>query len=223
MFLPVNFIGRRRAFPREALTHLLVKAAEVGRREPARVPALRAHLSPLGLDRILDSTGEDSLATALSLIGAHRYASGPEFEALIGVLSAELGLSDVELSELDSFVDWDKVEVLGRAGFTFGGHGADHRVLTQVAPAVVQAEIESSKRVLDARLARPVYAFAYPNGGWNADIARTVQAGGYRLAFTIDQGHVACDDNPLTLRRINIHEGMTRSTPMFMARLAGIF
>jgi hypothetical protein len=34
---------------------------------------------------------------------------------------------------------------------------------------------------------------------------------------------VGCDDDPFALRRINIHEDMTRSTPMFMARLAGIF
>ena len=50
-----------------------------------------------------------------------------------------------------------------------------------------------------------------------------MKAAGYRLAFTIDSGHVSCDDDHFALRRVNIHEGMTRSTPMFMARLAGIF
>jgi peptidoglycan/xylan/chitin deacetylase (PgdA/CDA1 family) len=223
MFLPVNFIGRKRLFTREALTHLLVRAVELGRRDPGRRAALSAHLAPLGLDRVLDVADRDPLPAALEAVGTHRYAGGPEFEALVAALSSELGVADVELSDLDAFVDWTEVETLGREGFAFGGHGADHRVLTQVTPAVVACEAETSKKVLDGRLARPVYAFAYPNGAFNADVARTVKAAGYRLAFTIDHGHVSCDDDHLTLRRVNMHDGMTRSTPMFMARLAGIF
>jgi peptidoglycan/xylan/chitin deacetylase (PgdA/CDA1 family) len=223
MFLPVNFIGRRWLFPREALTHLLVRAVAVSRNEPSRRVVLRAHLAPLGLEGVLDIKDEDALPAVLMMVGTHRYASGPAFEALVATLSAELGFSDAELSDLDTFIDWSTVDMLARNGFTFGGHGAEHRVLTQVSRSMARCEIESSKRVLDAQLAHPVQAFAYPNGGWNADIAQTVKTAGYSLAFTIEPGHVSCDDDPFALRRVNIHEGMTRSTPMFMARLAGIF
>ena len=223
MFLPVNFIGQRRLFTREALTHLLVRAVELGRRDPACRDALRAQLAPLGLDRVLDATDDDPLPAALAAIGRHRYAGGPEFEALVAALSSELDVLGVELSNLDAFVDWDEVAQLERDGFTFGGHGADHRVLTHVTPAVAACEAETSKKVLDGRLGRPAYAFAYPNGAWNAEVVRTVKAAGYRIAFTIDQGHVSCDDDHFTLRRVNMHDGMTRSKPMFMARLAGIF
>ena len=223
MFLPVNFIGCRRLFTREALTHLLVRAVAVSRKEPAVVTVLRAHLAPLGLDRVLHIDDEDPLPAVLMLVGTHRYASGPAFERLVAALSTELGLTDAELSDLDTFVGWCNVDVLAQNGFAFGGHGAEHRVLTQVSPSIARCEVESSKRVLDARLAHPVQAFAYPNGGWNADIAQTVRAAGYRLAFTIDPGQVSCDDDHFALHRVNIHEGMTRSTPMFVARLAGIF
>lgn len=223
MFLPVNFIGRRRLFAREAVTHLLVRAVELARREPGRREALMAHLRPLGLDSVLDVTDANPLPAALGAVGTHRYAGGPEFEALVAALSRELGVADAGLSDLDAFVDWAKVDALGRQGFAFGGHGADHRVLTQVTPAVVACEAETSKKVLDGRLARPVYAFAYPNGAFNGEVARTIKAAGYRIAFTIDRGHVSCDDDHFTLRRVNMHDGMTRSTPMFMARLAGIF
>ena len=74
MFLPVNFIGRRRLFTREALTHLLVRAVAVSRKEPGRRDVLRAHLAPLGLDRVLDIDDEDPLPAVLMLVGAHRYA-----------------------------------------------------------------------------------------------------------------------------------------------------
>jgi peptidoglycan/xylan/chitin deacetylase (PgdA/CDA1 family) len=223
MFLPVNFIGHRRLFTREALTHLLVRAVAVSRKAPDRREALRVHLAPLGLERVLDITDENPLRAVLLAVGSHRYASGPTFEALVAALSVELGVSGAELSDLDTFIDWTQVELLERNGFAFGGHGAEHCVLTQVSPSIARCEVESSKRVLEARLAHSVQAFAYPNGGWNADIAQTVKAAGYRLAFTIESGHVSCDDDHFALRRVNMHEGMTRSTPMFMARLAGIF
>ncbi len=223
MFLPVNFIGRRRLFTREALTHLLVRAVAVSRKEPERRDVLRVHLAPLGLEGVLDIDDENPLRAVLLAVGSHRYASGPAFEALVAALSNELGVSDAELSDLDTFVDWSNVGLLAQNGFTFGGHGAEHCVLTQVSPSIARSEVESSKHVLDARLAHPVQAFAYPNGGWNADIAQTVKAAGYSLAFTIEPGHVSCDDDHFALRRVNVHEGMTRSTPMFMARLAGIF
>jgi peptidoglycan/xylan/chitin deacetylase (PgdA/CDA1 family) len=191
MFLPVNFIGRRRLFTREALTHLLVRAVEVSRREPARRDALRAHLAPLDLGAVLDVSDRDPLPAVLKIVGSHRYASGPAFEALEATLAAELGVDAADVSELDTFIDWQQVEQLGQHRFAFGGHGVE--------------------------------AFAYPNGAWNPEIAHIVRTGGYRFAFTVDPGPVGCEDDPLSLRRINIHEDMTRSTPMFMARLAGIF
>ena len=223
MFLPVNFIGRRRLFTREALTHLLVRAVEVSRREPARRDALRAHLAPLDLGAVLDVSDRDPLPAVLKIVGGHRYASGPAFEALEATLAAELGVDAADVSELDTFIDWQQVQQLGQHRFAFGGHGAEHRVLTRVTPSVARCEVEWSKRELDSRLARGVEAFAYPNGAWNPEIADIVRTGGYRFAFTVDPGPVGCEDDPLSLRRINIHEDMTRSTPMFMARLAGIF
>jgi peptidoglycan/xylan/chitin deacetylase (PgdA/CDA1 family) len=223
MFLPVNFIGSRRLFIREALTHLLVKAVETSRRESTRRDGIRQRLAPLGFDSLLDVEDIDPLPAVLEAVGAHRYASGPQFEALVTSLSAELGISNADLPDVDSFVDWSQVEAMSRQGFSFGGHGAEHRVLTQVAPDVVRCEVETSKNVLDARLSRPVRAFAYPNGAWNTAVADAVRRAGYTMAFTIEAGAVSCEDDRFALPRVNIHEGMTRSPAMFMARLTGVF
>ena len=222
IFLPVNFIGHRRLFTREALTHLLVKAVILSRQDPARRGPLRAHLAVLRLEGVLEIPDANPLGAVLAAVETYRYASGPEFEALVSALTDELGLSEADLSELDTFVDWTQVDQMSRQGITFGGHGAEHRVLTQVSPDVVRTEVESSKHVLDAKLSEPVRAFAFPGGGWNAGVAETVRESGYSLAFTIEPGPVSCDDDPFTLRRINIHEGMTGSTPMFLARLTGL-
>lgn len=223
IFLPVNFIGNRRLFTREALTHLLVRAVMTARREPARAPALRERLAAVGLESALEIRDEDPRHATLSLMQTFKFASGPQFESLVAALSSEFAVTDAELSELDTFIDWAQVAAMSQARVTFGGHGAEHRVLTQTTAEVVQYEVESCKTILDQRLSAPAQAFAYPGGGWNAAIAETVKRAGYRLAFTIEPGYVSCEDDRFALRRVNIHEGMTRSTPMFMARLVGLF
>lgn len=223
IFLPVNFIGRRNLFTREALTHLLVKAVEQSRRHPGGSAALRARLAPLGLERALDLPDQAPLQGVIALIESHKYANGPAYEELVEALSNELGIVGSDLSDLDTFMDWQQVERMQHSGLAFGGHGADHRVLTQVSPSVVREEIETSKRTLDAKLLRPAQAFSYPGGGWDASVAKTTRDCGYQLAFTIESGHVSCDDDRFSLRRINIHEGMTRSAAMFLARLTGLF
>jgi peptidoglycan/xylan/chitin deacetylase (PgdA/CDA1 family) len=106
---------------------------------------------------------------------------------------------------------------------TFGGHGAEHRVLTRIGLAQVRDEVATSKDVLQARLGKAPLAFAYPNGGWNREVAGIVRDAGYRLAFTIEPGAVDCRDDCFNLPRVNIHEGMTRATPMFLARVTGLF
>lgn len=222
VFLPVNFIGARRLFTREALTHLLVRAVRDSRTDPARRETLQTLLSPLGLEAVLDIPDDDPLEAAIDAVRSYRYASGPEFEAVTAALCHELGVSETGLSELDTFVDWAEVDSMTQAGVAFGGHGADHRVLAQVPPDVVRYEVETSKRVLDARLRGRVYAFAYPNGAWNAAVAAVVREAGYRLAFTIEPGPVSYRDDLFALRRVSIHEDMTRSTPMFLARLTGV-
>ena len=223
IFLPVHFIGGQRLFTREALTHLLVRALAAVRRSPARRETFAGLLAPLGLEPVLDLDDTQSLPGVMRLLGAHRYASGPEFEALVAALSSELGVDAAGLSTSDTFIDWDQVDEMCRHGVTFGGHGADHRVLTQVSPELVRFEVATSKAVLDARLSTPARSFAYPNGGWNDAVAAAVRDGGYEFAFTIEPGHVSCDDNAMALRRMTMHDDMTRSAPMFMARLAGVF
>lgn len=223
VFLPVNLVGSERLFPREALTHLLVRAIGAVRSDPRRRDALRGHLAPFGLDAVLDCADDDPLAAAVDALRVHRYASGPEFESLAEALSRELGVGAAELSRLDTFIDWAQVDEMRRQGIAFGGHGAEHRVLTQVPPDLADFEIATSMRVLEERLGATPVAFAYPNGGWNLAVAATVRATGYRLGFTIENGPVSCGDDLLALKRVNMHEGMTRSTPMFLARLAGLF
>lgn len=223
IFLPVHFIGTGRMFVRERLTRLLIHAVRAARSNAALAASLRADLAPLGLQGVLDFPDEGLRARVIEAVRVHRYANGPEFEALVTSLAGRLGSEAASEPSPDAFIDWDQVAQMARDGIAFGGHGADHRVLTQVDADTVRREVATSKAVLDTRLPSPVVTFAYPGGGWNRAVAEAVRDGGYRVAFTIDAGYVACDDDPLALKRVSVHDDITRSTPMFMARLAGVF
>jgi hypothetical protein len=172
---------------------------------------------------VLGITDEQPLPAVVRAVEGQRFASGPEFEALLEALSAVLGITHSELPALDTFVDWTQVHEMGKTDLSFGGHGAEHHVLTRVPREVAVAEVNASRSELDTRLRHSAFAFAYPGGGWNMDILEMVRAAGYRLAFTIDPGFVDGNDDPLALRRINIHEDMTDTAPMFLARLTGLF
>ena len=112
---------------------------------------------------------------------------------------------------------------MARQGITFGGHGVDHLLLTQTTETQTEAEVQGSKAMLDDRLGEPVPTFSYPNGYWTPQAVSAVKRHGYRLAFIAQGGPVTCVDDPWTLRRVNIHQSVTETMPMFMARVVGLF
>lgn len=223
IFLPVNYIGRCRLFPREALTHLLVRTVFEVQKNPSCVSRFSELLAPVGLVDVLDLQESNPRSSIIAAVGSRRYMSVPSVERLVGALAFELGIELDELGDADKFVDWDQVDAMSRENVAFGGHGAEHRVLTQVPEDVVDTEIRESKAMMDSRFGDVVPTFSYPGGGWNLEVADRVKNSGYYLAFTTDAGHVDCNDNPFALRRLNIHEGVTDSKAMFLARLVGLF
>jgi peptidoglycan/xylan/chitin deacetylase (PgdA/CDA1 family) len=222
VFLPVNFIGSRRLFWQEALVHLLSNAIATVRTAPARRERLAALLEPAGLHDLLDVTAAETRPIILSRIGSQKLASADSVSRLLADLSTELGVCLEDHAATDGFMDWREVDVMAAGGVAFGGHGAEHRLLTYVSAAEVEAEVGASKAMLDQRFAPTAATFSYPNGYCNPEIADTVRRAGYRLAFTTRRGLVAAGDDRFTVCRYNIHEAVTATTPMFLARVTGL-
>jgi peptidoglycan/xylan/chitin deacetylase (PgdA/CDA1 family) len=225
VFLPVNYIGSRRLFWREALTHLLVELVQKVRVNPALGPHYEALLEPLGLERVLDAAGDDPRPSVVEAMASHGALRAADAEPLLTKLHAELGLNVDARRTPDTFIDWDQAELMSHAGIAFGGHGVEHRLLTDISPDAAAAEIDGALDVIHRKLngAVPVPTFSYPNGNWNRELAAKVKASGYRLAFTTVPGRISCHDDCFTLKRVNIHETATDSTPMFLARIVGLF
>ena len=111
---------------------------------------------------------------------------------------------------------------MSRRGIAFGGHGAEHRLLTDIPPNEARLEIRESSAVVAEKIGETVPTFSYPNGNWNEEVAGQVKSSGYRLAFTTQPGFVRCDDDRFALRRVNVHEDGTRTPAMFLARVVGL-
>lgn len=222
IFLPVRFIGADRSFWRESLTHALVSAIHRCREQPALASRCATLLEPLGLSSLLRTESDDPIEDVRAALADMKHATPKAVEGLIDVMTSELGVLASATSSTDAFLDWEQVTALADEGVTFGGHGAAHHLLTDVPLEAADADIKESKAVLAAKVPQAAPAFAYPNGNWNAEVAALVGAAGFRFAFTTDPGVVRCNDNPLTLRRVNIHEAATSTPSLFMARVLGV-
>jgi peptidoglycan/xylan/chitin deacetylase (PgdA/CDA1 family) len=223
IFLPVNYIGRQRLFWQEALTHLLESAIAAVHRDPASRARLDAILAPRGLDHVLDLDCDNPRAAVLQAVGSQKPLTRAETEALIATLAGELGVRMEVLAEVDGFFGWQEARAMAREGITFGGHGVDHLLLTQVSGEEADTEIRVSKQVIEERLQAPVLTFSYPNGYLTPEIAGKVKKFGYRLGFITRRGFVTSGDDPFTVRRLNVHEAAAKTTPMFLARVVGLW
>ena len=220
VFLPVNFIGSTRLFWRETLTHVLVAAIQQVADHPVLAARLRALLARHGLEGVLD--GSRSRQRVMDVIAAQTALRSPQAHLLIDEIDADLGVRVVTADTPDTFIDWADVDTMAAQGISFGGHGADHRPLAECAPGEAALEIQESWSAV-RRSRTPVAALSYPNGSLSPSVVAAAKDSGYQLAFTTQPGVVAAGDNPLTLRRINIHEDMTSTVPMFLARIVGLF
>lgn len=95
------------------------------------------------------------------------------------------------------YVSWDQLRKLQLKGGTVGCHTASHPRLINLPEDAVEKEILGSKSLLEEKLKRPVWYFAYPFGRYDERVRRIASKAGFRLMLTSDPGsvgpHVARD------------------------------
>lgn len=134
----------------------------------------------------------DALTTVLPMLQARRM------RATFFVVTGFAGTA--------GFLDWDGVRALEAAGMEIGSHTVDHERLAALPETKVRWELRESKRVLDARLRRPVEAVAYPFNSVRAWMLAAAAEAGYRVGVS---GFVHGSGDPLELARYSVGPGMT--------------
>jgi peptidoglycan/xylan/chitin deacetylase (PgdA/CDA1 family) len=122
--------------------------------------------------------------------------------------------------EQPPLLSWKEIEELDRRGtLEFEAHTVTHPNLLAVNDGRAAAEIERSKRELEAHLARPVSALCYPAGLFGARERALAMQAGYRVAVSCEPGVNVPDTDRFALRRRQID---SRDTLLdFRAKVGG--
>jgi biofilm PGA synthesis lipoprotein PgaB len=76
--------------------------------------------------------------------------------------------------------------------------------LRKLSDALVVHELQLSRKSLEARLGRHIYALVYPEDNYDDRLARLASENGYEMAFIEDWGNVADSANLLEIHRYSV-------------------
>lgn len=97
--------------------------------------------------------------------------------------------------------------------FDIESHSVHHPHLAKISKKKVLYEVTQSKKTLSKLLGRPVNFFCYPYGSYNDQVVQAVKQAGYLLATTVHHGYAdPATQNPLTLPRLSVHQGLPLAT-----------
>jgi peptidoglycan/xylan/chitin deacetylase (PgdA/CDA1 family) len=219
LFIATGYVGTRRVFWQEELTRRLIEA----RRSGAGGTAL---LRNLGLDAVAAADDADARRQIRDYVTGLKCAGPAAVDRARRLAEAARGGEDPATRSLgdDAFLSWEAVHRLATSGwFSLGTHAHSHVPLTQLGRAAARADLERSLSEF-AEHGLPVpRTCAYPNGDHDAEVISAAQEAGLRLGFTTQHGHVSPADEPLRLRRVNVHGSAGASDPEFLCRVLGLF
>ncbi len=107
------------------------------------------------------------------------------------------------------YLSWAQLKEMSDAGMEIGSHTLSHAHLKALAHNEAVKEVADSKKLLEQRLGKSVFAFAYPFGEYNSDVTDMVKKAGYKTAVTIAAGYNQRADALYQLHRIRVSYGDT--------------
>jgi peptidoglycan/xylan/chitin deacetylase (PgdA/CDA1 family) len=89
-------------------------------------------------------------------------------------------------------------------------------------PTEIREELARSKEKLQKELKHPSDWFCYPKGKFSPEVCRLAREY-YVAALATGGGAVSKGDDPFRIRRIGIHDDVSRTIPLLACRLGLIF
>lgn len=217
IFLPTAYIGTNRWFWPDSLAYFLgrdpLSRLDGGARKrlfnllrdfSGAIPPADDHLfSVEALDRLIESL---------------KGRSPEDLEKLIQEISSAL---DRPLPAERLFLNWEEVREMSHHGVSFGSHSSNHLILTQLPFDRVRHELEGSQRILKEKGLNDLPVFCYPNGNSSEAVRRAVSEAGYRAAVGGAGLEEIRPKDLFKIRRIGIHNDISRTVPLFSWRIRG--
>ena len=218
VFIATAFIGTGSIFWQERLTRLLYRAS----RSPGLGDDVLRDLGAVDVIALEDAEARRSVARIVSTL---KQGEPIVPQRLIDRLEAAALRTDphrVDYGE-DRFLDWHEVRKLHESGLvTIGSHAHTHTPLPSLGYAGARTEFERSSKELQAHGLPAARICAYPNGDVNDAVAAAATDAGFVMSFATGRGRVRNGDDPLRLRRINVHESSSGTTAEFLCLILGV-
>lgn len=153
-----------------------------------------------------------------SLIEQAKRIPGEAREAVIDDIAR---LLNAHPPPVRRFINWDEAREMSASGIAFGSHTATHAILTGLEPVALERELRRPLDTLRAERVNFTPVLCYPNGNHSSFVVRSARAAGYAAAITTAAGAESTTPADLfRLRRVGVHNDMTRSTSLLTFHLA---
>lgn len=219
IFVATAFIGQSTTFWQERLTRLLFRAS---RSSALGTDVLQEH-------GLLDTRALDDEHAELRMrdfVTTLKQRETSLVDRLIERLEADArraGQDPLHLGE-DRFLDWQEVRELHESGLvTIGSHAHSHTPLPRLGYAGAKLELARSQQELRDHGIPATPICAYPNGNVDDAVASAALDAGITLGFATGHGRVNERDDPMRLRRINVHDRSSATPAEFLCLILGIF
>ncbi len=143
------------------------------------------------------------LGEAHRVLEALKPMPDAEKRAAIAALRESLGVAPSTPSS--RLMRWEQIREMAEAGMEIGSHTLTHAILSRVPEPQAEREIVESKRLIEARISRPVRLFAYPNGkpgDYTAANIAMLDRAGFVAAVTTSPGANAPEVGLFRMRRV---------------------
>ena len=217
VFLPTAFVGTPARFWWDELSHVLRRwrVARAGGQVQDELGPLSAQYPWLA--QLREAPTEERLD---GIVEKFKSVSEREIHEWLDTARGALG---VKAPDRRALVNWQEVEEMSASGISFGSHSCTHRILTRLSREEVRNELRDSRERLMQRPIRCVPVFCYPNGDYNRDVVEEVQRAGYEAAVSGCSGLESASPEDLwALKRIGVHNDVTRTPALFALRLSGL-
>lgn len=216
IFLVSDFVGSSRSVWTTRLSRLLVDDALSPEKRDTALSLLQGSGLKLNLRFPLSA---DALSEAL------RSSKGQfnDYE-LSEILDYVETKCDIDLAGERDFLSWDEVREMSASGLVrFGSHTRHHvRLTDKVDDATLENEVVASKDILAKEIGYLPSLFCYPNGDYTAKVLPIVGRS-YAAAVTTQRGWNDARSPKLELRRVGLHEDISRDARGLLSRVAGFF
>ena len=219
LFLVTDMVGSRYRFWPNRLANVL-KAWTPGYSHWLDEKTKRRMIA-LGIP--LDLSGPEATPELIdAVIGRCKVSDDASMHALLDQVEAVLPEPPGDDEDERDLLDWDEVREMASSGpVRVGSHTRRHtRLREDVPPAQVEDEVAGSRRILEEKVGRPVPLFCYPNGD-HSPAAYVAVKGAYEGAVSTQRGWHSPGEDAYLVRRISMHEDVSRTAPAVLARVTG--